>query len=162
MLAAVGTCGLERLRGMFAFAIYDEPAAALTLVRDPLGIKPIYVMPRGRGVLFASELKAMVAAVGPELTIDPAALVASTLFYFLPDEQCAFKGVLQTPAGILGGVADRRNPRRTLLGARRRSHGGGGRPDPPIWAPSSKNPSLPTWWLTYPWRPFSAEAWTPA
>ncbi len=94
-----GPAGLERLRGMFAFAIYDESSAALTLVRDPLGIKPMYVLPRGRGILFASELKALVAAVGPELSIDPAALVASTLFYFLPDEQCAIKGVFKLPPG---------------------------------------------------------------
>ena len=53
----------------------------------------------GRGILFASELKALVAAVGPELTIDPGALVASTLFYFLPDEQCAIKGVFKLPPG---------------------------------------------------------------
>ncbi len=94
-----GPAGLGRLRGMFAFAIYDESTAALTLVRDPLGIKPMYVLPRGRGILFASELKALVAAVGPELSIDPAALVASTLFYFLPDEQCAIKGVFKLPPG---------------------------------------------------------------
>ena len=94
-----GPAGLERLRGMFAFAIYDESTAALTLVRDPLGIKPLYVLPRGRGIVFASELKALVAAVGPELAVDPAALVASTLFYFLPDEQCAIKGVFKLPPG---------------------------------------------------------------
>ena len=39
------------------------------------------------------------AAVGPELAVDPAALVASTLFYFLPDEQCAIKGVFKLPPG---------------------------------------------------------------
>jgi asparagine synthase (glutamine-hydrolysing) len=96
---AWGPAGLQRLRGMFAFAIYDESTAALTLVRDPLGIKPMYVLPRGRGVMFASELKALVAAVGRELSVDPAALVASTLFYFLPDEQCAIKGVYKLPPG---------------------------------------------------------------
>jgi asparagine synthase (glutamine-hydrolysing) len=94
-----GPAGLERLRGMFAFAIYDESTAALTLVRDPLGIKPLYVLPRGRGIVFASELKALVAALGPELAVDPAALVASTLFYFLPDEQCAIKEVFKLPPG---------------------------------------------------------------
>jgi len=94
-----GPDALARFRGMFAFAIYDERTGALALARDPLGIKPIYVMPRGRGVLFASELKALVAAVGPELTIDPGALVASTMFYFLPDEQCAVKGVFKLPPG---------------------------------------------------------------
>jgi asparagine synthase (glutamine-hydrolysing) len=94
-----GSDALARFRGMFAFAVYDERSGALTLARDPLGIKPMYVMPRGRGVLFASELKALVAAAGPELTIDPAALVASTMFYFLPEEQSALKGVFKLPPG---------------------------------------------------------------
>ena len=94
-----GAAGLSRLRGMFAFALYDERAGALTLVRDPLGIKPLYVLPRNGGIVFASELKALVSAVGPELTVDPAALVASTLFYFLPEERCAIKEVYKLPAG---------------------------------------------------------------
>ena len=94
-----GAASLARMRGMFAFAVYDEQARALTLVRDPLGIKPLYVMPRGRGVLFASELKALVTAVGPELAVDASALVASTLFYFLPEERCAVKGVHKLPPG---------------------------------------------------------------
>jgi asparagine synthase (glutamine-hydrolysing) len=94
-----GSDALSRFRGMFAFAIYDERSGALTLARDPLGIKPMYVMPRGSGVLFASELKALVAAAGPELTIDPGALVASTMFYFLPEEQSALKGVFKLPPG---------------------------------------------------------------
>jgi asparagine synthase (glutamine-hydrolysing) len=94
-----GPAALSRFRGMFAFAVYDERASALTLVRDPLGIKPMYVMPRGSGILFASELKALMTAVGPELAIDPDGLVASTLFYFLPEERSAIKGVLKLPAG---------------------------------------------------------------
>ncbi len=97
-----GPAALPKFRGMFAFALYDERDAALTLVRDPLGIKPMYVMPRGSGILFASELKALVAAVGPELTVDLDGLVASTLFYFLPEEQSAVKGVFKLPAGIVG------------------------------------------------------------
>ena len=63
VLAALGAAGLSRLRGMFAFALYDERAGALTLVRDPLGIKPLYVLPRKGGIVFASELKALVTAV---------------------------------------------------------------------------------------------------
>jgi asparagine synthase (glutamine-hydrolysing) len=94
-----GPAALPRFRGMFAFALYDERTAALALARDPLGIKPMYVMPRGNGILFASELKGLVAAVGPELSVNPDALVASTLFYFLPDEQCAVKGVYKLPPG---------------------------------------------------------------
>jgi asparagine synthase (glutamine-hydrolysing) len=94
-----GPEALPRFRGMFAFALYDERSTALTLARDPLGIKPMYVMPRGNGILFASELKALVSAVGPELSINPDALVASTLFYFLPEEQCAVKEVFKLPSG---------------------------------------------------------------
>ena len=94
-----GTAALPRFRGMFAFAVYDERTTGVTLVRDPLGIKPMYVMPRGSGILFASELKALVAAVGTELVVNPDALVASTLFYFLPEELCAVKGVFKLPPG---------------------------------------------------------------
>ena len=64
---AWGPDSLRRFRGMYAFAIHDEHTGDLSLVRDPLGIKPLYVMPRGAGVIFASELKAIIAAVGPEL-----------------------------------------------------------------------------------------------
>jgi asparagine synthase (glutamine-hydrolysing) len=94
-----GPAALRRSRGMFAFAIYDEHSCALTLARDPLGIKPMYVLPRGSGILFASELKALVAAVGSELAVDADGLVASSLFYFLPEEQSAVKGVVKLPPG---------------------------------------------------------------
>ena len=96
---AWGRDSLPRLRGMFAFAIHEQATGTLTLVRDPLGIKPLYVMRRGDGVLFASELKAIVAAVGTELTIDPRGMVASTLYYWLPQEFDAIQGVSRLPAG---------------------------------------------------------------
>ncbi len=94
-----GPRALGRFRGMFAFALYDERSASLVLARDPLGIKPMYVMPRGLGVLFASELKSLVAAVGPELAVNPEALVASMMFYFLPEDQTAVTGVFKLPPG---------------------------------------------------------------
>ncbi|MFC7491303.1 MULTISPECIES: asparagine synthase (glutamine-hydrolyzing) [unclassified Knoellia] len=96
---AWGPRALRRFRGMFAFGIHDEATGSLTLARDPLGIKPLYVMPRGDGILFASELKAIVTAVGPELSIDSTAMVASTLYYWLPQEFDAIRGVQRHPAG---------------------------------------------------------------
>jgi asparagine synthase (glutamine-hydrolysing) len=96
---AWGADALPRFRGMFAFAIYDEGTGRLVLARDPLGIKPLYIMPRGQGVVFASELKAIVAAVGPELAVNPQAMVASMLYYFLPEEQTAVTGVAKLPPG---------------------------------------------------------------
>jgi asparagine synthase (glutamine-hydrolysing) len=96
---AWGPGSLERLRGMFAFAIHDERTGSLTLARDPLGIKPLYTMRRGDGVVFASELKAIVAALGPELSVDPAGMVASALYYWLPEQYDAVRGVRKLPAG---------------------------------------------------------------
>jgi asparagine synthase (glutamine-hydrolysing) len=98
-LRAWGPDALRRFRGMFAFALFDERTGSLLVARDPLGIKPLYVMPRGDGVLFASELKAIVTAVGSELTVNPRALVASTLFYFVPEEVTSLEGVFKLPAG---------------------------------------------------------------
>jgi len=96
---AWGPQSLPKLRGMFAFALYDERAGDLVLARDPLGIKPLYVMPRGDGILFASELKAIVTAAGPELRVRPEALVASMLYYFVPDELTSVTGVQKLPPG---------------------------------------------------------------
>jgi asparagine synthase (glutamine-hydrolysing) len=96
---AWGPDALRRFRGMFAFALLDEGTGDLILARDPLGIKPLYYLPRGGGVVFASELKALVAALGPELRIEPGALVASMLYYWLPEQRCAIDGVRKLPGG---------------------------------------------------------------
>jgi asparagine synthase (glutamine-hydrolysing) len=94
-----GPDALRRFRGMFAFALFDKRSGDLILARDPLGIKPLYFLPRGEGVVFASELKAMVAAMGSELRIEPGALVASMLYYWLPEQRCAIDGVEKLPPG---------------------------------------------------------------
>ena len=96
---AWGPDALRRFRGMFAFALADEAVGDLVLARDPLGIKPLYYLPRGDGLLFASELKAIMAAVGPELRINPGAMVASMLYYWVPDQQCSIEGVRKLPPG---------------------------------------------------------------
>ncbi len=54
-----GRAALPRLRGMFAFALYDEAQHALLLARDPWGIKPLWVALRPEGLYFASELKVL-------------------------------------------------------------------------------------------------------
>src|SRR4051794_12220186 len=94
-----GADALPRFRGMFAFALFDERTGSLLLARDPLGIKPLYVMPRGDGAVFASELKAIVTTVGSELRVNPRALAASALFYFVPEEISPLVGVSKLPAG---------------------------------------------------------------
>jgi asparagine synthase (glutamine-hydrolysing) len=94
-----GPASLSRFRGMFAFALADEKTGELFLARDPLGVKPLFYLRRGKGVLFASELKALVSAVGPELRIEPGALVASVLYYWVPEQSCTVAGVRKLSGG---------------------------------------------------------------
>ncbi len=90
---------LPRLRGMFAFALFDERTGELFLVRDQLGIKPLFFLRRGDAVVFSSELKAITTTLGPSLRIDDSALVASLLYYWVPDSRCAFRDVAKLPPG---------------------------------------------------------------
>jgi asparagine synthase (glutamine-hydrolysing) len=101
---AWGPEGLRRFRGMFAFALADETTGDLVLARDPLGIKPLFYLPRGDGLVFASELKALTAALGAELRIEPGAMVASMLYYWVPDQRCAIEGVRKFPPGSWGRI----------------------------------------------------------
>jgi asparagine synthase (glutamine-hydrolysing) len=94
-----GPEALPRFRGMFAFALMDEATGELVLARDPFGIKPLYYLRRGGGVVFASELKALVAAIGSELRIEPGALVASMLYYWIPEQRCPIDSVQKLPGG---------------------------------------------------------------
>jgi len=94
-----GPESLDRFRGMFAFALADTITGELVLARDPLGIKPLFYHQRGEGVVFASELKALLAALGTELRIEPGALAASMLYYWVPEQRCAIQGVSKLPAG---------------------------------------------------------------
>ena len=89
---------LPRLRGMFAFAVFEERTGELTLVRDQLGIKPLFYVRRGGGVVFASELKALATELG-DLTVDDTALVASLLYYWVPDSRCAYREAEKLPPG---------------------------------------------------------------
>ncbi|HET6856147.1 MAG TPA: asparagine synthase (glutamine-hydrolyzing), partial [Streptomyces sp.] len=94
-----GTDCLPRLRGMFAFAVFDERTGELVLARDQLGIKPLFLLRRGTGLVFASELKALAAATGGSLEVDEAALVASLLYYWVPDSRCALREAEKLPPG---------------------------------------------------------------
>uniref|UniRef100_A0AAU3I5L7 asparagine synthase (glutamine-hydrolyzing) n=1 Tax=Streptomyces sp. NBC_01393 TaxID=2903851 RepID=A0AAU3I5L7_9ACTN len=94
-----GTDCLPRLRGMFAFGVFDERTGELTLARDQLGIKPLFLLRRGGGLVFASELKALAAVTGGSLEVDHAALVASLLYYWVPDSRCAFREAEKLPPG---------------------------------------------------------------
>jgi asparagine synthase (glutamine-hydrolysing) len=86
----------ERLRGMFAVAIWDASRRRLVLARDPYGIKPLYYRHAGDELRFASELRAM-----PRGEIDLDALEAFLAFNSIPAPYSIFRDVRKLPAGHL-------------------------------------------------------------
>jgi asparagine synthase (glutamine-hydrolysing) len=90
---------VQKLRGMFAFAVYDERRQSLLLARDRLGIKPLYYANDGNRLLFGSEIKAILAAA-PELRkIDPESLLQYFYLRYIPDPCTAFSGIHKLPPG---------------------------------------------------------------
>ncbi|WP_139984495.1 asparagine synthase (glutamine-hydrolyzing) [Nocardioides litoris] len=65
-----GAAAVERLNGMFAYAVWDAREQSLLLVRDRLGVKPLYYHPTAHGVLFGSEPKAILAHPEVEAVVD--------------------------------------------------------------------------------------------
>ena len=86
------------LRGMFAFALWDEPNHRLLLARDHVGQKPLYVYRDEEKLLFGSELKAILAHPNVDRTIEPAAIADYLTFGVIPRERCIFKRVQRLPA----------------------------------------------------------------
>jgi asparagine synthase (glutamine-hydrolysing) len=94
-----GPASLRRLRGMFAFALFDERQGTLTLARDQFGIKPLFWTARDGGVAFASELKGLRPLLGDRPPIDHTAVVASLMYYWVPEDHCVYQGVHKLPPG---------------------------------------------------------------
>ena len=114
--------GLARFRGMFAFAIHDERTRPSPWPGTRSASSRCTSCRADAGSCSPPSSRLSSRPSDPSSRVDPAALVASTLYYFLPDEQCAIQRRPQAPAGIVGRVADGRvHPGRTLLGARRGS-----------------------------------------
>ena len=99
--AVWGTECVRHIRGMFAFAIWRPADRALFLFRDPMGIKPLYyfTLP-GRGIVFASELKALLAFPGFQPSLDRRAIGQFLEFgYTFEDERTILNGVHKLPPG---------------------------------------------------------------
>jgi len=91
---------VERLRGMFVTAIWDRPRRRLVIVRDRLGIKPLYYTLLGDGTLvFGSELKAVVVHPGVRRELEPRALDLFLTLEYVPAPWSIFKGIHKLPAG---------------------------------------------------------------
>ena len=93
-----GPCGLSRLRGMFAFALWDSRKRRLLLARDRFGKKPLYFAALPDGFFFGSELKCLQLPNVP-LDIDREALKLYFQFRYIPDPYTAFLAIRRLPAG---------------------------------------------------------------
>lgn len=95
-----GEACVERLRGMFAFAIWDRNRSVFFLARDRLGIKPLHysLLSDGR-LIFASEIKSLLVHPRMSRNIDPKAVEEYFAFGYVPDPRTIFQGVSKLPPG---------------------------------------------------------------
>ena len=84
---------VDRLRGMFAIALWDAKLQRLVLLRDRLGIKPLYYWVQEKRVLFGSELKCLLQAPGPKPAVNLQALNYYLSLGYVPDPHAIFEGV---------------------------------------------------------------------
>jgi len=90
---------LDAIDGMFALAIWDAREQSLLLARDRLGIKPLYYFAGDRHLLFASEMKALLADPRIPTEVDEPALAEYFNLLSIPDAYCILKGVHKLPPG---------------------------------------------------------------
>ncbi len=96
---AWGANAFARFNGMFAFALWDAPRRRLVLARDPLGVKPLYCGNGVRGLWFASEVKAAMAAGLYEPALHLGVLEQYLTYRFVPSPETLFRGVTRLPPG---------------------------------------------------------------
>ena len=96
---AWGEACLHRLRGMFAFALWDRKQQTLFLARDRMGVKPMHYawLPDG-SFIFGSELKVLTAHPGFARDIDPLAVEDYFSFGYVPDPRCIYRNAHKLPA----------------------------------------------------------------
>ena len=98
--AAWGDAFLSRLRGMFAFALWETGRERLLLARDPLGKKPLHLLVKpGKLVAFASEAKALLELPEVSRRIEPAAIAAFLQLLYVPEQQQLFADIERLQPG---------------------------------------------------------------
>jgi asparagine synthase (glutamine-hydrolysing) len=113
LLAALvnwGKPAIGRLRGMFAFALWDAEEESLLLARDPMGIKPLYFALEGQRLVFASEAGGLLASGAADNQIDPRSVAAYLSWLAVPAPQTIYRGIMSLEPGqmltVRGGKAE--------------------------------------------------------
>jgi asparagine synthase (glutamine-hydrolysing) len=99
LYALDGPAMIEKLRGMYAFAIWDASRRGLFLARDPYGIKPLYISDDGWTFRFASQVKALLAGGKVSRDPEPAGIVGFHLFGSVPSPFTLYRDIRALPAG---------------------------------------------------------------
>ncbi len=107
LFARHGERMLDRMNGIFALAIWDTERSELFVARDRLGVKPLYYAEHGGVFYFASEVKALLPAIGTR-RLRHDALADYLTFLWVPDPDTIFEGVWKLPAGHCGFLRDGR------------------------------------------------------
>ena len=94
-----GEACVEKLRGMFAFAIWDSRKEELFLARDRVGIKPLYYYLSGDRLVFASEIKAILCDPKVPREVVPEVIDRFLMFYFVPGEETLLRGIFKLAPG---------------------------------------------------------------
>ncbi len=92
---------VDDFNGDFAFALWDRKNRTLLLARDRMGVRPVYYTFVGETLVFASEIKALLAVPGVSAEIDPIALDQVFTFWFTLPPRTPFKGIYELPPGHL-------------------------------------------------------------
>jgi asparagine synthase (glutamine-hydrolysing) len=93
----LGPACVDRLRGMFAFAIWDEPRRRLLLARDRLGKKPLVYRHEPGRLMFASELKSLLTIPGVPREVDPPAVLEYLTYQYVPHPHSILRGFAKLP-----------------------------------------------------------------
>ena len=110
---AWGIDAVQRFNGMFAFALFDREAPCLYLVRDRMGVKPLYYSMEGEKLVFASELKPIMKYPGFRKEIDRDALTMYLAAEYIPGRQSIFRNTFKLlPGEILKWTPQRTEKRR--------------------------------------------------
>jgi len=109
-IAHWGEAGLLKIRGMFAFALWDALERELWLARDPYGIKPLYVAESQGSIWFASQARALANCTPINIKREPAALAGFHLWGYVPEPFSWWKNIRMLPAGHVQRIRAGRPP----------------------------------------------------
>ncbi len=101
-----GESCVEKLRGMFAFAIWDERKKELFIARDRVGIKPLYYWLTDKSLIFGSEIKAILADPEAKAEVLPQMVDRFLTYYYVPGEETLFRNIYKLAPGSYMRVKD--------------------------------------------------------